>query len=189
MRYKHSKLAKVSLQFAAAAAIAVGLAACGGGTTTPNLPQIDQGPPTVASPCPAQSLGWTVGTAACSAPVASTAVGGTLTLTNTVVANTGTANFACVAGAWGAPTAATCAVKPVQATTCPAQTLTWTVGTFTCSAAASVTNVGSSVSLTNSAAGNTGAASYACSATGWGAAATATCTATPVACTGKDCPP
>ncbi len=82
--------------------------ACGNGTWgAPTAVTCD-----VVATCPAQTLSWTVGAETCSAAVADTTAGGSVTASDTSLPTVGSAGFSCNAGTWSAASAAQCRRPP-----------------------------------------------------------------------------
>ena len=133
--------------------------------------------------CGRSTLQWSDGESLCSAPADGATHGASLTLTNTLGANVGQANFTCTNGNWGAATNATCRPPPGP---CAAQTASWAVDGSRCSAALAATESGRSLTVTDATPPGTGAATFACSDGSWSEPGAATCaTAQPRSCAAR----
>ncbi len=150
---------------------------CSNGTWSAASQASCAAPPAAA--CPAQVATWVEGAHSCSANLPSTNSGASAAARDAIEPATGTANFSCSAGVWGAPSNANCAVPPPPA--CAAQSMSWTVGGQSCSAALATTASGASAIATDTVSPATGSASFSCSSGSWSAPAAASCAVPPPA--------
>jgi len=134
-------------------------------------------PPPAA--CAAQTLGWTVGSAACSAAVPGSPSGTAATAIDTTLPATGSASFVCTNGQWSAPSNASCALPPPAA--CAARAMNWQVGADSCNATVAATPSGGTAVATDSAGPTLGSASFVCTDGQWSAPSNASCAVPPPA--------
>jgi len=125
------------------------------------------------SPCAAQTAGWSVSGSSCSAALAATASGQSLTVTDAVAPSTGSATFACSNGSWSEPGAASCATA--QPRGCAAQAVSWSVSGNSCDGNLAGSASGASAIAVDGVLPATGSATYACSDGSWSGSSAVSC--------------
>ncbi len=126
--------------------------------------------------CSGGTISWG---SSCSAPVANTANGASVSVTNSVANFSGNAQFTCNNGSWAGPYTPSCTAQPLP---CSAGNVGWGSA---CAGTLPATASGTGATVTNATAFYTGSATYTCSNGGWSLGSAScmppSCPATPAA--------